>query len=143
MLYTIRFRLRREQEELGGSTNPNSADDTAATSKNTTTATAARGSFHAAKGVTFRDVVEDIARHHGIPFYPKGSGGGGGGGAGASADGKVIFVLGEEQIYLDSNVVYVCRRRGAGGVDGGGVSGGKEDVWQPTSLDDLVSSMGC
>ena len=51
-----------------------------------------------------------------------------------------MFVMGEEQIYLDSNVVYVCRRRG---VNGGGGGGGKRDVWEPTSLEDLVSSMGC
>ena len=89
--------------------------------------------------MTFLDVVEDVVRQYGILFYPKGSGGGS---AGGGANGKVVFVMGEEQIYLDSNVVYVFRR---GGVNGGGIGGGggKGDVWEPTSLEDLVSSMGC
>ena len=61
--------------------------------------------------------MEEVARHKGVPFYPKP-------GPASTSDGKDVFVLGEEQVYLDSNVVYVFK--------------GKDD-WRATHLDDLLS----
>ena len=82
-------RLRRERDKF----NTNTATATATTSNQATATATARASFYGTKGVTFRDAVEDVAWQYGIPFYPEGSGGGGGGGF---ADGKVVFVMGEE-----------------------------------------------
>ena len=76
-----------------------------------------RPSFYGRKGVTFRDIVEDMARHKRVPFYPKT-------GPSLTRDGKDVFVLGEKQVYLDLNVVYAFK--------------GKYD-WRVTYLDDLLS----
>mmetsp|Transcript_15269 Transcript_15269/g.18086 ORF Transcript_15269/g.18086 Transcript_15269/m.18086 type:complete len:341 (+) Transcript_15269:130-1152(+) len=105
-------RMRDEENEMAGC----SIDPTGSTNNNSTKAHTS--SFHGKRGVTFKDVVEEVAQHNDIPFYPKI-------GPASTKDGKVIFILGEDQIYLDSNVVYVYR-----GTD-----------WHATSLEKLVSSL--
>ena len=68
-----------------------------------------------AGGASFREVVEDFAIHNSINFHPKS-------GSNATKDGKIIFLFGNAQVYLDSNVVFALR-------DGG---------WNPISLNDLL-----
>jgi len=74
--------------------------------------------FYGINGATFREVVEDFAQHNDITFCPKI-------GSNSTKDGKNIFFLGDMQIYLDSNVVFVLR-----GSD-----------WQPTSFEDILSKI--
>ncbi len=67
-------------------------------------------------GATFKEVVEDFANHQGIPFHPKL-------GSNSLKDGKTIFMFGDVQVFLDSNVIFASQ--------------GEE--WKPTSLSDLMS----
>ena len=73
-------------------------------------------SVHGKGGATFKDVVGDFARHHDISFYPKC-------GPNSNKDGKPIFIFGEKQVYLDSNVIFALR----------------DNQWQPCSLDSLIT----
>lgn len=64
---------------------------------------------------TFREVVEELAREHGIVFQPK---------AAAREDGKQVFVFGKTPIYMESNVVYACEHPSL--------------PWKPVSIDALI-----
>jgi tuftelin-interacting protein 11 len=96
-------RLHEEEEALRG--RANDADSSMKT----------HISVHGRGGVTFREVVEDFANHNGVTFHPKL-------GPNSSKDGKPIFIFGNAQIYLDSNVVFAY----------------KSDDWKPISLSELM-----
>jgi tuftelin-interacting protein 11 len=96
-------RLKEEEEALRG--RANDADSSMKT----------HVSVHGKGGATFREVVEDFANHNGVTFHPKP-------GPNSSKDGKPIFIFGNSQIYLDSNVVFAY----------------KNDEWKPISLSDLM-----
>jgi tuftelin-interacting protein 11 len=64
---------------------------------------------------TFRDVVEEFAKDHGIIFRPRF-------GANATKDGKPIFLFGDIPISFDSNVIFALR----------------DSQWRPVSLDQLA-----
>lgn len=96
-------RLHEEEESLRG--RANDADSSMKT----------HVSVHGRGGVTFREVVEDFANHNGVTFHPKL-------GPNSSKDGKPIFIFGNSQIYLDSNVVFAY----------------KNDDWKPISLSELI-----
>lgn len=65
---------------------------------------------------TFRDVVEEYAKDHGILFRPRL-------GANATKDGKPIFLFGDIPVYFDSNVIFALR----------------DSQWRPLSLDQLAN----
>jgi hypothetical protein len=69
------------------------------------------------RGATFKDVVEDFANHNHVPFHPKV------GSNSMTKDGKIIYMFGNAQIYIDTNVVFV--------MEGGD--------WKPVSLNDLLN----
>lgn len=73
-------------------------------------------SLHGRGGATFREVVEDFANHHGKTFHHKL-------GSNSSMDGKPIYIFGNSQIYLDSNVIFVLMN----------------GVWEPISLSELIN----
>jgi len=98
-------RLKREEDDLKGTLDP---------ATNTIRKSYPPTGFGG--GATFRDVVQDVAAHHEIPFHPKI-------GQMSSKDGKQIFLFGNEQIYIDRDVVFALR----------------ESQWIPTTLDDLVA----
>jgi tuftelin-interacting protein 11 len=64
---------------------------------------------------TFRDVVEEFAKHHSVVFLPRV-------GANATKDGKPVFMFGDVSIYFDSNVIFALR----------------QSEWKPLSLDQLA-----
>lgn len=97
-------RLKEEEEEMNGK-----VDDT-----NTVIKT--HVSVHGKGGATFKDVVGDFARHHDVSFYPKS-------GPNSNKDGKPIFLFGDKQVYLDSNVIFALQN----------------NQWRPSSLDNLIT----
>ena len=66
---------------------------------------------------TFREVVEEYAKEHGIVFQPRM-------GVNSLKDGKQVFLFGKAPIYMVGNVIYACRNT----------------EWKPISLDQLVES---
>lgn len=68
------------------------------------------------RGATFKDVVEDFAHHNNIPFHPKL-------GSNTTKDGKIVYMFGNAQIFIDTNVVFV--------LEGGD--------WKPVSLNELLN----
>ena len=71
--------------------------------------------FYDKGGPTFKEVVEDFARHNDMMFHPKQ-------GPNSMKDGKRIYILGTSQIYIDTNVVFR--------LDG--------ESWKPVALEELV-----
>lgn len=67
-------------------------------------------------GMTFRNVVEEVALENNVSFLPKLQGN-------TTKDGKQIFLFGSVQIYIDSTVVFAL----------------KGTKWIPTSLEDLAT----
>jgi len=98
-------RLREEEKDLRGG-NLNSSNGGTSTRKHVASKI---------RGATFREVVEDFANHNSVNFHPKG-------GSNATRDGKTIFLFGNAQVYLDSNVVFTLR----------------DGSWNPISLNDLL-----
>ena len=97
-------RLKEEEEAMNGKVDE------------TNTVIKTHVSIHGKGGATFKDVVGDFARHHDVSFYPKC-------GPNSNKDGKPIFLFGEKQIYLDSNVIFALQ----------------DSQWQPSSLDNLIT----
>ncbi len=96
-------RLREEEEKLRGRVDKNNH------------VRKAQMPFYDKGGPTFKEVVEDFARHNGMMFHPKQ-------GPNSMKDGKRVYVLGSSQIYIDTNVVFT--------LDG--------DSWKPVALEELA-----
>ncbi len=96
-------RLREEEENLTGSIDIKNRKRKAPLS------------FYNTGGPTFKEVVEDFARHHGMMFHPKQ-------GRNSVKDGKRVYIMGSSQIYIDTNVVFA--------LDG--------DTWKPVALEELA-----
>jgi GC-rich sequence DNA-binding factor-like protein. len=95
-------RLEEEEKELAGKADPS---------------TYSRRQHVVSRGATFKDVVEDFAHHNHIPFHPKL------GPNTMTKDGKIVYIFGNAQIFIDTNVVFVLR-------------GGD---WKPVSLNELLN----
>jgi hypothetical protein len=65
---------------------------------------------------SFQSVVEAFANQNNITFYPKT-------GSNSMIDGKPVYLFGNHQVYVDTNVLYTLR----------------ESKWQPIALEQLLS----
>ena len=99
-------RLKEEEKELGGSSYHVINGSLSGTRKHVVSKTG---------GATFREVVEDFANHNNTSFHPKS-------GSNAMKEGKNIFLFGNAQVYLDSNVVFALH----------------DGSWNPISLNSLL-----
>jgi G-patch domain len=88
------------------------------------------GTATATTSATFRDVVQEFARNRGHLFQPRLSG------RHTTVDGKQVFLFGTLPVYLDSNVVYVLRRKTSSPSPSSESS--EQQEWKPCSLDEVA-----
>ena len=85
------------------------------------------------RGVTFREVLEQLAAKEGVEFVPNFRRGR------ARASGKQIYDFGGVSCYIDRDVAFVLApgsRLGGGGAGGGAKQ--QEEVWEPVSTAELL-----